>query len=745
MNKIAEVIISNSVRQLGKVFHYLIPENLYPNIKIGQLVSVPFGNSNRTIEAFVVGITDHSEIQELKYIKDIVIESELFKDELIELAIWMSKQYMCNIYDCLRLMLPPVSSLKSREKTLHVSLLKSKEEILGLIGANKIKAVKQVDTLKYLLSNETCSASDITKECNSSYNVLRTLEKKELIEIKEEVLDKDPLRNKLIGKTLPFTPNNLQKNAIDQISVLLDKNQPAEVLVHGVTGSGKTEVYLQLISKVLENNKQAIVLVPEISLTPQMIQRFVGRFGNQVAVLHSRLSDGERSDQWHKIKEGKVRVVVGARSAVFAPFKNLGIIIIDEEHEHTYKSEKTPKYHAKNIARQRSILENCVVVLGSATPSIETYYQALQGKIDFVQLPQRANNSALPEVEIVDMRNELDDGNKSIFSRSLYNAIKKNIENNNQTILFLNKRGYSSFVLCRKCGYVEKCKNCNISLTYHLQGERLVCHYCGYNRSNLKLCPSCGSNYIRHFGVGTQKLEEEVKKHFSNATVLRMDLDTTSRKNSHEEILNKFREENINILIGTQMIAKGHDFPNVTLVGVISADLMLNMEDFRSTEKTFQLLTQVAGRAGRAQKKGKVIVQTYEVDNFSIQTAKDQDYISYYNQEIIIRNELNYPPFCDIVSILISSDDEVKIKGVANRVESIIREELKVYGDKILILKALPAPISKIKNKFRWRVIIKCNMDEQLRDRLNDVIKREAGQYEKWCSISTDVNPLSML
>lgn len=675
MQKIAEVIINNSVRQTGKIFHYLIPENLSCDIKAGQVVTVPFGKSNRATKGFVVSFAGESEFDGLKYISSIEAEDSLIKSQLVDLAFWMGRRYMCNTSDCLRLMIPPAGRLK---------LAKGKKE-------------------------------------------------------------RNPLKDKLYETTFPFNPNRHQKNVIEQISPYIENKKQGRFLLHGVTGSGKTEVYLQLIQKVLEQGRQAIVLVPEISLTPQMIQRFVGRFGNLVAVLHSRLSDGERRDQWYRIKEGTASVVVGARSAVFAPFDNPGIIIIDEEHEHTYKSEKTPKYHAIEVAAKRCELENCVLVLGSATPSVETYYSALKGKLNLAQMPERANKSALPKVEIVDMRVELEEGNKAVFSRALHTAIKENLKNNNQTMLFLNRRGYSSFVLCRKCGYVAKCKNCSISLTYHMKGDRLLCHYCGYARGSFESCPVCKSEQIRHFGIGTQRLEEEVRKHFPEASVIRMDMDTTTRKNSHEEILKKFKDENINILIGTQMIAKGHDFPNVTLVGVITADMMLNMEDFRSTEKTFQLLTQVAGRAGRAEKEGKVILQTYEVDNFSIEKAKKQDYEGFYKQEIIIRKELGYPPFRDIAVVLLSGTDESIVLKIASEMETVIRKEIDGIDKEAEVLKAVPAPVSRIKNRYRWRIIIKCKADSRLREKLNEVMLRESKRFEKGCSISIDINPMNML
>ncbi len=745
MERIAEVVINSHAAQLGKIFHYRVPESLTGNIKVGHVVSIPFGRSNRPVEGFVVGFTETSEFKELKEIGSVPDQEDSIKRELVDIAFWMAEGYMCSLSDCLKLMLPPAGASRQREKAGFVALQKGRDEIQELIDSKRIRGSRQIEVLNYLISNQAGMASEIVRKTGADYGTLRSLRQRGLIEIREDYIDKSPLKNKVIERTHPFHPNKMQKEAIDRISGYIRHEKQGEFLIHGVTGSGKTEVYLQLISEVLKVGRQAIVLVPEISLTPQMIQRFVGRFGDKVAVLHSRLSDGERKDQWYRIKEGKVDVVVGARSAVFAPFRRPGIIIIDEEHEHTYKSEKTPKYHARDIARKRCEIENCIFVSGSATPSVETYYSALEGRVNLLKMPERVNNYALPPVGIIDMRKELEDGNKSIFSRSLYNAISENIDNNNQTILFLNRRGYSSFVLCRTCGYVARCRNCNISLTYHLHGDRLVCHYCGYSRGNFKACPSCGSEHIRHFGIGTQKLEEEVKKQFPTATVLRMDMDTTSRKNSHEEILGRFRDENINILIGTQMIAKGHDFPNVTLVGVISADLMLNIEDFRSGERTFQLLTQVAGRAGRAEKAGKVIIQTYEVDNFSIQTARRQDYGEFYRQEIILRDELKYPPFCDIISIMVTGIVQAAVRQTAEGISRILGKELQIDGEEITVLDAVPAPISKIKNRYRWRIIIKCRISRELREKLSRLLREQSVRDQKACNISIDVNPLNML
>lgn len=748
MDRIAEVIINNSVRKLGKIYHYLIPNNLIPSTILGQVVSVPFGIGNRIEKGFIVGFVNSSSFENLKYIKEVLSDQELVSKNLMNLAFWMSKEYSCNPSDCIKLMLPPIGSVSiSRDTIFFAKLKKSKNEIEEILEGNKVRGAKEREILFYILRNNEVKVSDILEETKASYSTIKNLEKKELIELLNSINDRSPINTNQYTRTTALTPNSFQGKAIKEISESIDQNKHAEYLIHGVTGSGKTEVYLQIISKVVEKNKQAIVLVPEISLTPQMIERFIGRFGDRVAIIHSKLSDGERRDQWYKIKEGKVDLVVGVRSAIFAPFENLGIIIIDEEHENTYKSEKSPRYHTKEVARKRCELENCVLVLGSATPSIETYYETLNKKINLIELPQRANKSMLPDVKIVDMRDEIDRGNKSIFSEALYKEISENIKRNEQTILFLNRRGYSNFVLCRKCGFVVKCNHCNVSLTYHINSDKLVCHYCGATKENYKNCPKCKSTYIKHFGIGTQKLEEEVKKAFEGVSVVRMDMDTTSKKDAHEQILKKFKNENINILIGTQMIAKGHDFPNVTLVGVISADLTLNLEDFRANEKTFQLLTQVAGRAGRANKPGRVIIQTYNGDHFSIQSSKTQDYLEFYKKEIILRSELKYPPYTDVISIMFNGIKDENVKNAAFETERMLRKELEKYQRNMIIFKPSPAPISKIKNRYRWRIIIKCKIDEKIKELIRIVFENKVLKELKLhnVNIGIDINPVSML
>jgi len=542
-------------------------------------------------------------------------------------------------------------------------------------------------------------------------------------------------------RTEDFLANEEQQEAINKFKIAIDQEKFREFLLYGVTGSGKTEVYLQTVKYLASQGKGAIVLVPEISLTPQTVRRFVERLGNKVAVIHSRLTKGQKYEQWLKIKNGEALVVVGARSALFTPVHNLSAIILDEEHDASYKSGQTPLYHAREVAEEMGKIHDAIVILGSATPDVTTYYRTTIGEIEKVSLTKRANESILPDVNIVNMSNELMDGNKMIFSRSLHAEIKKNIENHEQTILFLNRRGHSSFVSCRACGFVAKCKNCNIALTYHQDENKLMCHYCGLKYNNFTLCPVCKSPYIKHFGIGTEKVESFIKQIFPEASVIRMDLDTTSKRESHELLLKKFRDENIDILVGTQMIAKGHDFPNVTLVGVIAADISLNVNDYRASERTFNLLTQVSGRAGRGEKKGRVIIQTYESENYSIVLAGQQNYEAFYNQEIIVREQLNYPPFCDIIISVSSNSEEIAVKS-SNVVKDMFYDVLGGW-EGVQVLNAVPAPLSKINGKFRWRVIIKCKINDEINNIINNLIKSKKFVKMKDADITIDVNPVT--
>ncbi|MBR1803060.1 MAG: primosomal protein N' [Clostridia bacterium] len=506
---------------------------------------------------------------------------------------------------------------------------------------------------------------------------------------------------------------------------------------------------MQLIEKALQENKTSIMLVPEISLTPQTVDRFLSRFGEEkIAVLHSKLSVGERYDQWNKIKSGKAKVVIGARSAIFAPVQDLGLIIIDEEHDSSYKSEMSPKYQAKEVARYLAKENNIPLVLGSATPDLGSYYQAEKQNTTLLTLSKRANHANLPTVTIVDLRKELASGNKTMISGELQEAIQYNLDHKQQTILFLNRRGFSTFVMCRDCGYTAKCKNCDITLTYHASDNKLKCHYCGYETKMLTNCPECHSSHIRYFGAGTQKLEQQIHSLFPTAKTIRMDVDTVNKKNSHEEILNQFKNDDIDILIGTQMVVKGHHFPKVTLVGVIAADSSLNIEDFRANEKTFQILTQVAGRAGREENMaGRVMIQTYNPDNFSIECAQKQDYYLFYKTELSIRKQLKYPPFCDIIMISVSSKQKETALKITNQLHAYLKKRVLQENWKIILYNGVPAPIDKIKNQYRYRMIIKCQFNDKIMELINSVLAQYETMQESKNSdnrVNIDLNPNNM-
>ena len=743
---IAEVVINRSAKRLNRTFDYKIPKNLEELIMIGSTVLVPFGKSSTLEEGYVIGIKENTEyeVKEINQIKHNLTEKQ------IELAKWMAKRYFCNISDCIKQMLTPGTKNRKVEKNVQdktinaVYLKKSIDEIQFDIDMGKIKSEKQKKILQFLKSNEGATVPEIEEFTGGTRAIVKTLEKNEYIEIVEKKVERNPLANKQIEKTSDLKLTDEQQNAYYFITSSILNNEYEQFLLYGVTGSGKTEVYLQLIEKAISLNKTAIVLVPEISLTPQMIDRFIARFEKEkIAVLHSKISIGERYDEWNKIKEGKAQIVIGARSAIFAPIENIGVIIIDEEHDSSYKSESIPKYDAKEIAKRIAKENNCPLVLGSATPDIVTYYKANEGNITLLELTRRANNSNLPEVEVVDLKMELATGNRSMLSFKLHDAIEQNLKDKRQTILFLNRRGYSTFIMCRECGYTVKCKNCNISMTYHRTENKLKCHYCGYEENVVTVCPECHSTKIRYFGTGTQRLEDEIHKIFPNASTIRMDIDTVTKKNSHEEILNKFKNENIDILIGTQMVVKGHHFPNVTLVGVIAADSSLNIDDYRANERTFQILTQVAGRAGRENLPGNVIIQTYNPDNFSIQCAKKQDYKMFYNTEIALRKQLKYPPFCDIILIGFNSLIESEIIKVSDMVYTYLKDKLDEQT--FIILKPMPSPVDKIQNRYRWRIIIKGNMTDTANQIINNCLKQVYESNFKNTRVTVDVNPNSML
>ena len=748
---IAEIIMNSSVKNLDRTFDYNIPSEMEDKIHIGSRVLVKFGNIKELKEGFVVNIKEKSEFK----VKDIskVEEKDFIDEPKVKLAEWMAKRYFCNVSECIKLMLPPgtgTNNLENRakEKTVRfIRLKKDSNEIEFDISEKKIKSDKQIRALRMLSKIGEIPSKELENLAEISSAILKTLEKNGYIEFFDNTVERNPFIHKVVNETKNLQLTDEQKKAYIAVEDAIDDMMNSEFLLFGITGSGKTEVYIQLIEKVLNIGKTSIMLVPEISLTPQTVDRFIARFGaEKVAVLHSKLSVGERYDQWYKIKNGEAKIVIGARSAMFAPINDLGLVIIDEEHDGSYKSESSPRYNVKDVARYLAKEYSIPIVFGSATPDMDSFYKASKGDIELLELTKRANNASLPIVNIVDMRAELANGNRSSISMKLYELIKKNIQNQKQTILFLNRRGYSTFIMCRDCGYVAQCKNCNIALTYHSKENKLRCHYCGYETNPYNTCPDCKSKNIKYSGSGTQKLEEEINKIFPQAKTIRMDVDTVTKKNSHEDILNRFKNENIDILIGTQMVVKGHHFPNVTLVGVIFADGSLNIDDYRANERTFQILTQVAGRAGREKDvSGNVIIQTYNPDNLAIEYSKKQDYKLFYNTEIMIRKQLKYPPFCDIILIGFSSENENCVVESAKFMYKILKNKIINEKLKIILYKPVPAPIDKIKNKVRWRIIIKCKFDDEIIQSINKALKELESINLKNVKTTIDVNPTNMM
>ncbi|EGT3947012.1 primosomal protein N', partial [Clostridioides difficile] len=608
---------------------------------------------------------------------------------------------------------------------------------------------KQKEILSFLKNNENVEINDLLDLLNASKQSINSLSKKKLITLEFKDYYREP---KSIYKSVlkRIKLNNEQQEAVDEIksNMFVDDKKP--YLIHGVTGSGKTEVYMEIIEFALNQGLDSIFLVPEIALTPQTIDRLKSRFGDLVGVFHSKLSEGEKHDVYKAVKAGKVRVLIGARSALFAPFNSLGLIIIDECHESSYKSEKNPKFNAIEVARFMALKNNITLILGSATPSIEEYYRAKSGEYKLINIKSRANDKPLPNIEVVDMKDELDKGNRSIFSLKLQKEIRYAIEENNQVILFLNRRGYANFVSCRKCGYVFQCENCDISLTYHKKSNTGRCHYCGYEKEIPKECPECKSTYVKPFGVGTQKIEEELKYIFPDIKTLRMDKDTTSKKGALDEILNKFKDKEVDVLIGTQMLSKGLDFENVTLVGILSADMILNFPDFKSFETTFQLITQVSGRAGRADKEGKVVLQTYDTEHYAIKHAIEYDYEGFYEDEIKIRKAFGYSPFNNMLSVVVSGEDErLVIKNIKNMHASLIYLlEKRGINDLGFILGPNPCSISKINQNYRWQILFK---DENIEiNLLKGIIKyicitKRDLIFDKNINVSIDINPNSVL
>lgn len=724
----AEIIINSDALEIDKPFTYEVPEELKKDINMGQWVKVPFGAKNSIIDGFVLSIKEDEVAGiRIKKIKSIAMEEPLLTRDDIKLVEFLKENYLCKYIDGIRLLIPQgvLKGINNKYKLVVA---------IGDIGIPGEVEEKYKDIFSFIRKNNgKLNKTELTKQYGLSIYKINKLIKEGYLKIEEEIIYRYNFREYIDYKEKEL--NEEQLNAIN----IVENSKKNIVLLKGVTGSGKTEVYMNLVKKEIMNGKSAIILVPEISLTPQMIERFKGRFGKEVAVFHSKLSDGERYDEWYRVKEDKVKVVIGARSALFLPLQNLGIIIIDEEHENTYKSEQNPKYTTKEVAEFISELKGCKVVLGSATPSIETYYRAISGEIELVELNNRIDNKPMPRIEIIDMREELNNGNVSMFSRKLFLEMKEALDRKEQVILFLNRRGFSTFVSCRSCGYVFKCPKCDISMTFHKNGY-LVCHYCGHGEMQLKICPKCKSKYVKHFGAGTERVEEEVRKYFKDVKVLRMDMDTTRNKNSHEAIYNSFKNGEADILIGTQMISKGLDFKNVTLVGILAADMSLNMPDYRSSERTFQIITQVSGRAGRGDKEGKVILQTYSPSHYSLNYAKNYDYEGFYNEEFTTRGLMYYPPFGRILLVNASSKNENALKSFM----SLLKKELtKIYEDEINveILGPVPCIISKIKDNFRWQIIFKGDLSLDFCKKIKDKLYQLNKNVYNEIKVTIDINP----
>lgn len=800
---IARVIVDVPASAIDQTFDYAIPVKFQEILEPGMRVIVPFGP--RKIMGFVVERVAESSFDKLRDILDVLDITPVLTNELLDLGKWLADQTLSLSIVALQAMLPQVLKSKYKKQLIRMTDEELSDELEKLFAGrgfvefeefenrngnyyqlqkaiqsgdisveyvvqSKItkklitmvkpardvhqleealldiprNAKKQRQMLLYFIEHPTpITQKDLLERLQTSSATVRSLVDKALLEMYKEEVFRNPYNDEAIVPTTPLTLTEEQDQAMVPIHQSILQQKHDVHLVHGVTGSGKTEIYLQAIQTVLEKGKEAIVLVPEISLTPQMVKRFKGRFGKNVAVMHSALSAGEKYDEWRRIHLKEVQVVVGARSAIFAPFENLGIIIIDEEHETTYKQEDQPRYHARNVAIQRGKYHQCPVVLGSATPTLESYARAGKGVYKLSTLNKRTNNKPMPHVDIIDMREELHAGNRTMFSRKLKEKMDTCIQKGEQIVLLLNRRGYSTFVMCRDCGHVKECPHCDIALTYHKNSNRLKCHYCSFEEMVPTHCPECSSDLIRYFGTGTQKVEEALTELMPEARVLRMDVDTTRKKGSHEKILKQFASKEADILLGTQMIAKGLDFENVTLVGVLTADSMLHIPDFRSSEKTFQLLTQVSGRAGRHELTGEVLVQTYTPEHYSITLASEYNFLEFYQKEMEIRKKFQYPPYYFLALVTVSHPNHVQ---AVQTTKKIVQHLLNHVNQKTIILGPTPSPIPRIKDRYRYQCMIKYKNEPNLRRLLNKILGQFSDDVRKNnLSIAVDLEPYHLM
>ena len=731
-------------RAIHRELDYLVPETLAERVGIGSRVRVPF--RDKSALATVVAVPDHSDAEGIRPIEAVIGEAPILSEELLELARWISVYYCCPIESVMRSLLPQVirRAEVGWKKQLFVQPARKidNDEIEKL----RPRAPRQAELLEVISRLEApMRAADLLRQTALDNQTLRALVKRGLAELREEAVVRDPHADEQFIATSNLVLNPEQLVALKEIAQALDSPESARpILLHGVTGSGKTEIYLQAIRATLERGRSAIVLVPEISLTPQTVERFKGRFAeaqDAVAVLHSHLSEGERHDEWHKIHSGRARIVIGARSAVFAPLKNLGLIVVDEEHENTYKQEEAPRYHARDVAVVRAKIEKCVVLLGSATPSLESYYNAARGKYRLTTLTQRVDENQMPLMRVVDLRQERRKEKAiAILSEKLRAAIADRLEKREQTILFLNRRGFSTSLLCSNCGEARNCPNCSVALTFHRHVARLSCHLCGHTAAVPKKCPACGKDALIYAGFGTEKVESTVAHIFPKATVRRMDADSMTRKEAYRETLRSFRAGKIDILVGTQMIAKGLHFPNVTLVGIINADLALHLPDFRAGERTFQLLTQVAGRAGRGETPGEVFVQTYTPFSPSIQFARHHDFAGYFQQELEFRERCDFPPFQHAILITVRSAHEARAKFSAETLMRRLKERL---GIEFVLGEPTPAPLEKLQGQFRFHILIRGEAIIRLSRLVRETLDKLP--FPEDVTVTADVDPYQLL
>ena len=741
--KYANIIVNISNENLDRTFQYIIPSPLQSVVEIGSLVRIPFGKSNRIIEGYVIDIVNTPEFDKdkLKEVIDVIVDSKVTESRLIKLAAFIRENYGSTMINALKIVLPVKKKIKEKQEKSIILNISEEEAKEKLVLFTKKHQNARVRLLTELIKEKVLDYSLVTSKLNISKATITYLTEQEIVKTESKRI----YRNAAIGEMSANKTilNEHQQIIADDIIKDIRNLTPKKYLIRGITGSGKTEIYMEVIDEVIRQGRQAIVLIPEIALTYQTVMRFYKRYGDRVSTLHSKLSQGEKYDQFERAKNHEIDVMIGPRSALFVPFDNIGVIVIDEEHEGSYKSEKMPRYHAREVAKELARLHNAALVLGSATPSVDAYYEAKNGEYKLYELNKRAKEAKLANVKIVDLREELKSGNKTMFSRSLREKMEERLLKGEQIMLFLNRRGYNGSVSCRACGEVIKCPHCDVSLSEHKRENKLVCHYCGYSTGIVNQCPSCGSTMVDGFRIGTEKVEEKIKEMFPMANVLRMDGDTTKNKDSYNNILSAFANKEADILIGTQMIVKGHDFPYVTLVGIMLADLSLNVNDYRASERTFQLITQAAGRAGRGEIPGDVVIQTYCPDDFSIVAASHQDYKEFYDEEISYRKMLMYPPYGQMMLIMLESDDYDSVLKYSEYLAGKIKSDIITENFKAIVIGPADANIVKVSDIFRRVLYVKAREYEKL-VYIKDYIENNLSSDDK-IRISFDFNPMNSI